>query len=647
MIRVGQTEEVDRHKRVAPLLGRREPIVGESLMSVLARACSASGFRNISGVLSSIGISSPSPFVPFTQATRAADLAALLRVREDQIVARMHPGGREIVDWWGEPLRRVFLEARSRRYSPASLRLSAHHRAAWMIRPLPFCPESYELLSSECPDCRRTLGWTHTRGLDRCEHCGSWLTDTAPGTVGRASRADASRVAALVSFDPVERERAIRSLPDPFSRWRASDVFEAVVELGVASHRLDVPSNRQGALILGDGRYEEITTPILLAGLGMLDRWPGSLTMLVDRIGASANLTGSTGLADCLGPLGKFLQHHRVGSPLTDAIAAEAATAFRAARIPVKSTALARFAPPDDDGLISEKEVLEQFDIYQRHLRRLDKASDTLVLKRASVSKLYDRARLERAVAAFRAAKTSAEAARILGVPGFALPVFGSRGLIDLEDDRDAILLSDADCLVTNESLARLLRQAEGLRHSSGSPLKPLSHVLRRIFSPEAWAVALEVALSGEASIAAQPASNLADQLMVAPGAICAALGQSEWSFPGDIGVSCITAGKLIGQSDVLMSKAVTEGAIAASVGNHRHTIQLRDLHEFSSEYAFTNEIAALLGCSAQSAGKHLRAAGLHPARMVYRMVLWDRRGAEEALALSALPQHQITQRAA
>lgn len=631
-------------RAVAPLLGRREPLPGESLMSVVARACAASGFRTISTVLSSIGITSTPPFVPFTQIEHAANLAALLRVREDQVLSRMHPGGREVVDWWGEPLRRVYLEARTRRYSPASLAVSAHHRAAWMIRPLPFCPESFEILRSDCPACRRFLGWSHARGIDRCEHCDAALSDAVVDQVDTISREGASRVASLVSVDPGKRRQAVRSLPPPFNRWRPGDVFDAVVELGVAHRRLDDLYPRQGAVLLGEGRYQEITTPVLIAGLATLDKWPISLTTLVDRIGASTNIGGSTGLEDCLGPFSKFLQSHRAGSPLYDAVAAEAATAFRAALIPVKSTALDRIAPPEDDGLISEKEALEKFDIYQKHLRRLDGVSDAMVMRRASVSKLYDRDRLSTGVAAFRVAVTPLEVVRTLGAPEFVLTTLAEKNLLKAEANPDAVLLSGCKFLITSASVDRLIGRAERLRRSSGSERQPLSRVLQHIFSPEAWAAALELAVTGAATISDDPEATLLDRLMVEPKTIYSALRRSSWTFPASVGISCITAGKLIGQNDVLMSKAVTENAVPGVVGARSHTIRLADLHAFSSKYAFTNDIAGRLNCPPQTAAKELRAAGLRPSRLVYRMALWNRAEAEAALGLEPLAPQRLRQ---
>ncbi|RYG87504.1 MAG: hypothetical protein EON59_07225 [Alphaproteobacteria bacterium] len=633
--------------KIAPLLGRREPLPGESLMSVIVRACWASGFPSLPRVLGSIGMSAVPEFVPFSHVDRADDLAALLRIDPEAVLARMHPGGREVIDWWGEPVRRMFVEAKARRFSPASLRLSAHHRAAWMIRALPFCPESFELLRSDCPSCGKTLGWRKTAGIDRCEHCQTSLAEGDAEEVNVHHREAASRIAALVSVDPVERREAVRSFEAPFDTWRPGDVFEAIVELGVALENLQTVGVIAGEMPMGDGRYERITTQVPIAGLDVLDRWPASLTEIVDRVAMSTNDAGSTALADCLGPLNKFIQRHRSGFPLADAMAAELASAFRAARVPVKSTALTRFAPPEDDGLISEKEALESFDVYQTKLRRLDGRSDTLVIRRASVSKLYDRAALANAVQALRSSVAPAEVLTNLGLPEFVLEAFDQHRLLELQTNADALLMSGADHLVTQKSIRALVERVGALRLPAGDGLQPMSSVLRHIFSPEAWALAMEVALGDDRSALRPGEEPMIDRLMVEPDFIHHVLHRQSWTFPGDVGVSCILAGRLIGQNDVLLSKAVAEGVLDSWKGPKRsHMIRLSDLFDFDQTFAFTNDIAERLGCSPQGAAKQMRNAGLGPSRHVFRMALWNRSDVDAALGLKPKPQHQIVQSA-
>lgn len=633
--------------RVAPLLGRCEPIAGESLMSLIARTCVASGFRNLSTVLASIGVNSRPPFVPFTKLGAVDEISTLLRVDPVEVTARMHSGTRDTVDWFGTPLRRSFIEATGRRYSPESLRQSAHHRASWMLRPLAYCPSSFELLSSSCPECRRSLGWDHTRGIDRCEFCLTWLTDGEPGKVAFADRADAARVASIIAVDSAERDRAKSSLPPPFDSWESGALFEAIVELGVAVDRLAHGGDEGGAIILSDGRYRTIGAHTVVSGIRFMGGWPESLTTFLDEVGKSANAAGSVALRSCLGPLGKFAAPHQAASLLATAIAEEAATAFRAARVPVKSAALSRISRAADDGLISEKEALAEFPIYQKHLRRLDDSSSTLVLRRASVTKLYDRKRLERSVMAFRAAVPASQASRSLGVPAYCLNALADAGLLELEIEEDSVRLSGEPLLVTRNSQDALLLRISTIEAIAADQHLALSKAMRHVLSPDAWAAAIDFALSSGVVLDGDPEAALVDRLAVDPGALSAYLMSRAWPLPGGVEVSCITAGKLVGQSDVLIGKAMAAGVIGGEVGNQRHRIRLDDLRDFSRRYTFSNEIAERLGCNSRTAGKQLNAAGLQPAHMVYRTVLWDRYEAERAVGLDASWQHQLIQVAA
>lgn len=629
---------------VAPLLGRCDPIPGESLMSLIARTCVASGFRNLSTVLSSVGVSSRPPFVPFTRLGDAENIAALLRVETAAVMARMHIGTRDVIDWFGTPLRRSFIEARERRYSPESLRQSAHYHASWMLRPLAYCPSSFELLSSACPNCRRAVGWDHTRGIDRCEFCQEWLTDWVPAKVPVADRADAARAAAIIAVDASERERAKSSLPEPFRSWESGKLFEAIVELGVAIDRLAQGGEEGGAIILSDGRYESITAQTVVSGIRFIDGWPGTLTEFLDDVGKSANAAGSAALRSCLGPLGKFSAAHQAGSPLASVIAEEAATAFRAARVPVKSTALSRISRVADDGLMSEKEVLADFPIYQKHLRRLDVTSDALVLRRASVTKLYDRQRLEQSITAFRAAVPASQVSRSLGVPVYCLTALADVGLFEVEINEDAVKLSGETLLIKRTSCDELLSRASNFVATEADQQMALSKAMRHILAPNAWAAAISFALVSGRVLAGDTEAALIDRLSVDPRVLSGHLTSHAWPLPGDVTVSCITAGKLIGQSDVLVGKAMAAGVIGGEVGSQRHSIRLDDLRDFSQRYTFSNEIAERLGCSSRAAGKQLEAAGLQPMHMVHRMALWDRSEAEQATGLEASWQHKIMQ---
>lgn len=180
------------------------PIAGESLLSLIVRHCELNIIPRPSDLLLELGIPDAKPaFAPFTLGGFSRDLAAAIGVAEAEILQRMYPRAergdlREGVIFNGIELERRFLEANVRRVSPSSLRLSEHHRALWLLRPVGFCPETMTLLLDRCPICRGSLGWTACRCIGRCDKCGADLTDASTAQVPEHFTHDAIAVADLV-----------------------------------------------------------------------------------------------------------------------------------------------------------------------------------------------------------------------------------------------------------------------------------------------------------------------------------------------------------------------------------------------------------------------------------------------------------------
>ena len=197
---------------------------------------------------------------------------------------------------------------------------------------------------------------------------------------------------------------------------------------------------------------------------------------------------------------------------------------------------------------------------------------------------------------------------------------------------------------MTHSSQDALRSRISDFKVIAGEQQMALSKAMRHILAPDAWAAAITFALSSGRVLDLCTEAALVDRLAVDPGALSVHLASRAWRLPGDVNVSCITAGKLIGQSDVLVGKAMAAGIIGGEIGSQRHSIRLDDLRDFSRRYTFSNEIAERLGCGSRAAGQQLEAAGLKPAHMVYRMVLWDRCEAEQAAGLNPSWQHQLIQ---
>jgi hypothetical protein len=153
-----------------------EPVFGESLPGFIARACARNGYYEmrratmLAGHTGAVGSLCGS-------AANWARLAYTFGCQEAELVARRHPVcrieglTRGFENFFGSPVRLRLRETKVRRVSPASLRLAPYHRAAWLLKPLQYCPETGDRLILVCPNCSKTLRWTRTVGVEFCEHC--------------------------------------------------------------------------------------------------------------------------------------------------------------------------------------------------------------------------------------------------------------------------------------------------------------------------------------------------------------------------------------------------------------------------------------------------------------------------------------------
>jgi hypothetical protein len=157
------------------------PLPGESLASVVARAAYENLFTNPANIFLHLNM----PMVHLGSiATRYAkhcdDLAYLVGSRPDDLrtlfykrVDRRISGFGAEIEVLGSHLALRCRESKVRRLSPASLCRSAHHRTAWELRFLHWCPESFEYLISDCTMCGKGFGWHKLAGVHICENCGA------------------------------------------------------------------------------------------------------------------------------------------------------------------------------------------------------------------------------------------------------------------------------------------------------------------------------------------------------------------------------------------------------------------------------------------------------------------------------------------
>src|SRR3546814_3501712 len=101
-----------------------------------------------------------------------------------------------------------------RRISPLTLQTSEHHRAAWLLGLLPYCPLSLERLVDECPNCPgKKLGWRRSWGIANCERCGELVPQSSAAPLIPEHIENYSLFADLISFSPERRRLALAQVP--------------------------------------------------------------------------------------------------------------------------------------------------------------------------------------------------------------------------------------------------------------------------------------------------------------------------------------------------------------------------------------------------------------------------------------------------
>lgn len=156
-----------------PLFRATPPMLDESLSGLIARAAGTNMYERTSDILAFVDLGRQHPeSIAFTDASNANKLSDLLGIPVESITGRFHRRlDRNSVDFFGVPVRDVFIERLTRWVSPAGLRSSPYARAIWQIRTFDFDPTTLDPLVSQCPECQKALGFKVTQGIEFCDLC--------------------------------------------------------------------------------------------------------------------------------------------------------------------------------------------------------------------------------------------------------------------------------------------------------------------------------------------------------------------------------------------------------------------------------------------------------------------------------------------
>lgn len=156
-------------------------------MGLVARVTAENGYPRTGTLLSEAGwVYDNKPTAATTNAEQLPALADILVVPYLQLLHHAHgpEEGSAIIHWFGGRAWQSELRTTIRRYAPASLALSAHHRAIWQLASVPFCPETFQILRSECHECGVTQRWRYANGIATCDQdvCSADLREDRPSS---------------------------------------------------------------------------------------------------------------------------------------------------------------------------------------------------------------------------------------------------------------------------------------------------------------------------------------------------------------------------------------------------------------------------------------------------------------------------------
>lgn len=208
------------------------PFPDESMRGLVCRALGDHGVPNSWTVLKLVGqlhrnvvsVAEDSEF-------DVRELARILRIDVSELSARRYDdlGDRRRL-FFGLEVPSAAIEDRIRRFSPAGLARSPHVRALWELRDIPFCGETWDMLTDKCR-CGVVQRYVRLNGVHRCDDCGRPLSLAPTEQVPVDLQADLSLITGIASPIATIRQEAVSRLPDAIRAAESGAIFQAIVRL--------------------------------------------------------------------------------------------------------------------------------------------------------------------------------------------------------------------------------------------------------------------------------------------------------------------------------------------------------------------------------------------------------------------------------
>lgn len=260
---------------------RVEPHPDESIVGLLARLAFRNGIHNPTWLGSRLGVvgraADAAARKPFDLGKLAAVTCSSQEALRKLTYWPLDRGGTK-PSFNGRAIEPTLLKVRHRRYCPACLATSGHHRMAWDVVLLPACLEHQVWLRSTCPSCGSEPDWTASEFL-RCR-CGADLRRAALVPVGDHDLSGIMAVAALLGAAPATAP----PLPAILERLETDDTITLLLQ--VTSFASDDPR----AVLVRDVAQNPVCLASRLArGVEICSGWPGSLDRYLDQVRAAAS----------------------------------------------------------------------------------------------------------------------------------------------------------------------------------------------------------------------------------------------------------------------------------------------------------------------------------------------------------------------
>lgn len=269
------------------------PIEGESLDGLIARVAAANWIENALTITSLAGVVyGHKPTLSTSGWDGLPILADCLQVDLDELQHRSYPTDAEgRRTFYGAPIERNDLDLSVRRFAPAALSISPHHRALWQLRAFPFCAETWQYLVERCPRCGAIQRWHHTNGVARCDRCVEDLSAAQADEVPFALRSTLTKALGLVHYDPSRKQQSVAALPPELQHLPAADVYELLVRVALVVEPRLTPA-RFGT----SARWNQpgpVVADAIASAWNVLLGWPSSLeNLMADRLRAAPKRHG-------------------------------------------------------------------------------------------------------------------------------------------------------------------------------------------------------------------------------------------------------------------------------------------------------------------------------------------------------------------